>query len=80
MLEASEREVSVSMGGRLMERIRMIHPERLLSDCLSCRIQLNQLLPYKVLHPIEILREAYMNHGTSVPFAGQDDRDRGESE
>jgi len=49
-----------------------------MSDCLSCRIQFNQLLPYKVLHPIEILREAYMNEGTSGPLAGQDDRDRGE--
>jgi glycerol-3-phosphate dehydrogenase subunit C len=56
-------EVSAAMGSRLMERIRTLRPERLLSDCLSCRIQFNQLLPYKVLHPIEILREAYMNHG-----------------
>jgi glycerol-3-phosphate dehydrogenase subunit C len=56
-------EVSVAMGSRLMEKIGTLHPERLVSDCLSCRIQFNQLLPYKVLHPIEILREAYMNHG-----------------
>jgi glycerol-3-phosphate dehydrogenase subunit C len=56
-------EVSVAMGSRLMEKIRAMHPERLLSDCLSCRIQFNQLLPYKVFHPIEILREAYMTHG-----------------
>jgi glycerol-3-phosphate dehydrogenase subunit C len=52
-------EVSVAMGRRLMEKIRTINPERLLSDCLSCRIQFNQLLPYKVSHPVEILREAY---------------------
>ena len=71
-------EVSIAMGSRLMEKIRMIHPDRLLSDCLSCRIQFNQLLPYKVLHPIEVLREAYTNHGIAVPFAKQDDRNRGE--
>jgi len=29
------------------------------TDCLSCRLQFNQLLPHKVLHPVEILREAY---------------------
>jgi glycerol-3-phosphate dehydrogenase subunit C len=56
-------EVSVAMGRRLMEKIGTLHPERLVSDCLSCRIQFNQLLPYKVLHPIEVLREAYITHG-----------------
>ncbi len=52
-------EVSVEMGSRLMERIRAIDPERLVTDCLSCRIQFNQLTPYRVLHPIEILCESY---------------------
>lgn len=52
-------EVSVEMGSRLMKKIRAIDPERLLSDCLSCRIQFNQLLPYRVSHPIEILNESY---------------------
>ena len=54
-------EVSVEMGSRLMEKIRAIDPERLLSDCLSCRLQFNQLIPYKVFHPIEILNESYGN-------------------
>jgi hypothetical protein len=48
-------QVSVAMGSRLMERIRAIHPERLATDCLSCRLQFNHLVPYKVFHPIEIL-------------------------
>lgn len=52
-------DVSVAMGSHLMEKIRTINPERLLSDCLSCRIQFNQLLAYKVSHPVEILKEAY---------------------
>ncbi len=56
-------EVSVHMGSRLMEKIKAIDPERLVSDCLSCRLQFNQLLPYKVYHPIEILNESYSNHG-----------------
>ena len=54
-------EVSVEMGSRLMKMIRAIDPEKLLSDCLSCRIQFNQLVPYKVFHPIEILSESYAN-------------------
>ncbi|MCE5242084.1 MAG: heterodisulfide reductase-related iron-sulfur binding cluster [Syntrophobacteraceae bacterium] len=54
-------DVSVAMGSRLMEEIRTIQPERLLTDCLSCRLQFHQLLPYEVSHPIEILSEAYKN-------------------
>lgn len=58
-------EVSIAMGSQLMEKIKSIHPERLVTDCLSCRIQFNQLLPYEVSHPIEILREAYLSHDRS---------------
>lgn len=54
-------EVSREMGSRLMEKIREIDPGKLVSDCLSCRIQFNQLLPYRVVHPIEIVREAYFD-------------------
>ena len=52
-------ETSIHLGNRLMDRIKELAPERLITDCLSCRLQFNQLLPYKVLHPVEILREAY---------------------
>ncbi|MDY0042636.1 MAG: heterodisulfide reductase-related iron-sulfur binding cluster, partial [Desulforhabdus sp.] len=52
-------EVSIEMGRRLMEKIREIDPQRLVSDCLSCRIQFNQMISYRVYHPIEVLRESY---------------------
>lgn len=55
-------EVSVDMGSRLMEKIKSLHPERLVTDCLSCRIQFNQLIPYRVFHPVEILYESYANY------------------
>jgi glycerol-3-phosphate dehydrogenase subunit C len=55
-------QVSIEMGDRLMEKIRAIHPEKLATDCLSCRIQFNQLIPYKVLHPVEILSESYAKY------------------
>ncbi len=29
------------------------------ASLLSCRLQFNQLLPYPVIHPVELLGEAY---------------------
>jgi glycerol-3-phosphate dehydrogenase subunit C len=58
-LKQEFHHVSLAMGSRLMEKIDKIAPERLVSDCLSCRIQFNQVLPYKVFHPVEILNESY---------------------
>jgi glycerol-3-phosphate dehydrogenase subunit C len=55
--------ISLAMGSRLMEKIKAIDPETLVSDCLSCRIQFNQELPYPVLHPVEVLNKAYRNRG-----------------
>jgi len=52
-------ETSLQLGITLMEKIRTVNPERIVTDCLSCRLQFNQLLPYEVVHPIEILRESY---------------------
>lgn len=54
-------EASIDLGSRLFEKIKEWNPERLVTDCLSCRLQFNQLLPYPVRHPIEILKEAYGN-------------------
>jgi glycerol-3-phosphate dehydrogenase subunit C len=54
-------ETSVRLGNRLMTKIKELKPEKLVTDCLSCRLQFNQLLPYKVSHPIEILNQAYSN-------------------
>jgi glycerol-3-phosphate dehydrogenase subunit C len=51
--------VSLAMGRPLMDKIRVVDPEMLVSDCLSCRIQFNQELPYTVLHPVEVLNNAY---------------------
>ncbi|MFC1811419.1 heterodisulfide reductase-related iron-sulfur binding cluster [Thermodesulfobacteriota bacterium] len=50
---------SIKMGSRLMAKIKEIHPKSLITDCLSCRLQFNQLTPYRVFHPIEILKESY---------------------
>lgn len=49
---------SINLGSSLMEKIREINPEKIVTDCLSCRLQFNQLLPYPVIHPMEVLRAA----------------------
>jgi glycerol-3-phosphate dehydrogenase subunit C len=50
---------SLQLGRDLMKKIQEINPERIVTDCLSCRIQFHQLLSYEVVHPIEILLESY---------------------
>ena len=50
-------EVSTQLGSRLMDKIKELNPEYIVTDCLSCRLQFNQMLPYKVFHPIEILKQ-----------------------
>ena len=57
-------ESSVQLGKRLMDKIKAANPERLVTDCLSCRLQFKQLLPYEVIHPIELLKESYERHRT----------------
>lgn len=52
-------EASIDISRRLIEKIRDIDPEAVVTDCLSCRLQLQHLLPYPVLHPVEILNQAY---------------------
>lgn len=59
-------EASLHLGSRLMDKIKGLDPQWLVTDCLSCRLQFNQLLPYKVLHPVEILKEAYTNSSATI--------------
>jgi glycerol-3-phosphate dehydrogenase subunit C len=54
---------SIQMGSRLMAEIKRREPDHLTTDCLSCRLQFNQMTPYRVRHPVEILCQAYKNYG-----------------
>jgi glycerol-3-phosphate dehydrogenase subunit C len=58
-------ETSLTIGGRLTDKIKAAAPERMATDCLSCRMQFQQMLPYQVSHPVEILRESYRNYLTT---------------
>lgn len=55
-------ETSLAMGKRLMEKIQAADPDRVACDCLSCRIQFDQMLPLEACHPVEVLRQAYEAH------------------
>jgi len=54
--------LSIRIGSRLIAKIKGTNPEVLTTDCLSCRMQFNQLTSFKVLHPIQIIEEAYRNY------------------
>ena len=51
-------QASVHLGSRLIAKIKGIDPDYIITDCLSCRLQFNQLTAYKVFHPIEMLSQA----------------------
>ena len=50
---------SVAIGRRLKRKVEAAAPEALLTECLSCRLQFNQMLPQPVSHPVEILAASY---------------------
>jgi glycerol-3-phosphate dehydrogenase subunit C len=51
-------EISQEIGRDLAEAIDHLKPEIVLSDCEGCRMQIRHLTGLKVLHPIQILRDA----------------------
>ena len=51
-------EISEEIGRDLSEAIDRLKPEIVLSDCEGCRMQIRHLTGLKVLHPIQILRDA----------------------
>ncbi len=51
-------EISQEIGRDLAEAIDRLNPEIVLSDCEGCRMQIRHLTGLKVLHPIQILRDA----------------------
>jgi glycerol-3-phosphate dehydrogenase subunit C len=51
--------LSIRIGSPLIAKIKSMNPEVLTTDCLSCRMQFNQLTSFKVLHPIQIIKASY---------------------
>jgi len=54
--------LSIKVASRLIGRIKTLEPEVIATDCLSCRIQFNQLTNYKVLHPVQMIKKSYGNY------------------
>lgn len=52
-------DTSLAMGRPLMAKIDSVRPERIITDCLSCRLQFEQMADYPVVHPVEVLDAAY---------------------
>ncbi|HEX8988695.1 MAG TPA: heterodisulfide reductase-related iron-sulfur binding cluster [Rhodocyclaceae bacterium] len=51
--------VSVAIGRRLRDKIAAAAPSEVLTDCLSCRLQFEQMQQRPVAHPVEIFAAAY---------------------
>lgn len=51
--------LSIKIASRLIAKIKTLKPEVIATDCLSCRMQFNQLINYKVLHPVQMIKESY---------------------
>ncbi len=54
-------EISQEIGRDLAEAIDRLKPEIVLSDCEGCRMQIRHLTGLKVLHPIQVLRDALIS-------------------
>ena len=52
-------EGSISLGASIAAKIRNHQPDVVVTDCLSCRLQFQHLLPFPVSHPLELLSNAY---------------------
>ncbi len=53
-------DISQEIGKDLAEAISRLKPEIVLSDCEGCRMQIRHLTGLKVLHPIQVLRDALL--------------------
>lgn len=58
-------EASVKLGKPLMQKIQAANPSAIITDCLSCRLQFQQMLPFPVLHPLSIISRAYEAAGVA---------------
>ena len=57
--KASFSDRSIALGRPLIRKIEAAAPDAIVTDCLSCRLQFQHLLPYPVYHPLEILQRTY---------------------
>jgi glycerol-3-phosphate dehydrogenase subunit C len=51
-------EISQEIGKDLADEVARLNPEIVLTDCEGCRLQIRHLTGLKVLHPVQIVRNA----------------------
>jgi glycerol-3-phosphate dehydrogenase subunit C len=54
-------EISQEIGRDLVEAIDRLKPEIIVSECEGCRMQIRHLTGLRVLHPVQILRDALVD-------------------
>jgi len=64
--KADFHEHSLTIGRPLFAKIRKVDPQAIITDCMSCRLQFQHVLPYAVFHPLEILAQAYQQPPCSL--------------
>jgi glycerol-3-phosphate dehydrogenase subunit C len=53
-----KHEISMDIGEELFGAIRAYQPDLAISECASCRMQIEHGTSIKTLHPVEILHQA----------------------
>jgi glycerol-3-phosphate dehydrogenase subunit C len=53
-------EISMEIGKDLARHLLELKPDAVVTDCEGCRLQIRHLTGMKVVHPIQILRDAYL--------------------
>lgn len=51
-------DLSLKLGRPLFRKIEAEASDAIITDCLSCRLQFEHVLPYPVYHPLEVLSRA----------------------
>lgn len=64
---------SIRLAGPLVQKIQAAAPDAIVTDCLSCRLQFQHLLPYPVHHPLEVLARAWENSPADASATAQAD-------
>ena len=66
--KADFHATSLAMGEGLMRKVEAMAPDRIVTDCLACRLQFAQMLGVEAAHPVEVLRDHY---GRAAPAEGR---------
>lgn len=51
-------DISQGMGSRLFSMIDQAHPEFVITDCETCKMQIEMNTGYRVLHPVTVIAMA----------------------